>query len=47
MAEKGAEEDPASIASYVAGTIPAGYQPGKRVTDLFAAYIALRVGGGS
>ena len=47
MAERGAEEDPASIDSYVADTIPAGYQPGKRVTDLFAAYIALRLGGGS
>ncbi len=44
MAARGVEEDPASIASHVADTIPAGYQPGEHVTDLFGAYIALRVG---
>lgn len=42
--QRGVEEDPASIASHVADTIPAGYQPGEHVTDLFGAYIALRVG---
>lgn len=47
MLERGVNEDPASIASHVADSIPAGYQPGKGVTDLFAAYISLRVNGGA
>ena len=47
MAQRGVEEDPASIASHVVDTIPKGRQPGKGGTNLFAAYIALRAGGGN
>ena len=46
MAQRGCEEDPALVASHVVDTIPKGL-PGKGVTNLFAAYILLRAGGGN
>ena len=46
MAQRGVEEDPALVASHVVDTIPKGLQSGKWVTNLFAAYIAVRAGGG-
>ena len=46
MAQRGVEEDPALVASHVVDTVPKGRQPGKGFTNLFAAYIAVRAGGG-